>query len=294
MTKFQNHGFQRLLPAFILAASFLILTVHSAFAQDAGFGSISGTITDPSHAAVSGAAVTVIQTDTSIKRELTTSSTGSYLANFLKPGHYEILVSASGFAKIDRKDVAVFVGQIVTLDFELPVATAQDTVTITAETPLIDTEQIGTSQEIGQELLANVPINGRRFDNVVLLTPNVVPDGDSGLLSFRGVSGLYNTNLIDSANNNQAFFSEARGRAIGAPYVYSTDSIQEFQSGASSYSASFGQAAGGQINAVTRSGGNRYHGDAFLYLRNPELNALDPWSKEQSPCNPPQLCRRPS
>ncbi len=142
---------------------------------------------------------------------------------------------------------------------------------------------MGSAQEIGQELLSNVPINGRRFDNVVLLTPNVVPDGASGLLSFRGVSGLYNTNLIDSANNNQAFFSEARGRAIGAPYVYSTDSIQEFQSGASSYSASFGQAAGGQINAVTRSGGNQFHGDAFLFLRNPELNALDPWSKEQSP-----------
>jgi hypothetical protein len=283
MIIFRSHCFQRFLPAFVLTAIFLAFAAVSATAQDAGFGSISGTVTDPSHSAVVGASVTVIQTDTAIKRELTTSSAGSYLANFLKPGHYEILVSAPGFAKVNRKDLSVFVGQIITIDIELPVASAQDTVTINADAPLLDTERIGSSQEIGQELLANVPINGRRFDNVVLLTPNVVPDGNSGLLSFRGVSGLYNTNLIDSANNNQAFFSEARGRAIGAPYVYSTDSIQEFQSGASSYSASFGQAAGGQINAVTRSGGNRFHGDAFMYLRNPELNALDPWSKQQAP-----------
>ena len=283
MNIFQSHRFQRYFPAFVLTALFLTFPGLSAKAQDAGFGTISGTVTDPSHSAVPGASVTVIQTDTSIKRELTTTSAGTYLANFLKPGHYEIIVSAPGFAKLDHKDLAVFVGQIVTLDFELPVASTQSTVTITAEAPLLDTEQVGSSQEIGQELLANVPINGRRFDNVVLLTPNVVPDGNSGLLSFRGVSGLYNTNLIDSANNNQAFFSEARGRAIGAPYVYSTDSIQEFQSGASSYSASFGQAAGGQINAVTRSGNNRFHGDAFVYLRNPELNALDPFLKQQSP-----------
>jgi len=266
----------------LFCLSLLALAIP-ALAQDAGFGSISGTVTDPKHAVVASATVTVIQIDTGIKRELQTTSAGSYAATFLKPGHYELIFAATGFAKVDRKDLVVQVGQVVTIDAELPVATAQDTVTITGETPLIDTQKIGASQEIGADVLSNVPINGRRFDNVVLLTPNVVPDGASGLLSFRGISGLYNTNLIDGANNNQAFFSEARGRAIGAPYVYSTDSIQEFQSGASSYSASFGQAAGGQINAITRSGSNQFHGDVGFYLRNPELNALDPWSKQQSP-----------
>ena len=272
----------RYLRGVLFCLSLLALAIP-AIAQDAGFGSISGTVTDPNHAVVAGATVTVIQIDTGIKRELQTTSAGSYAATFLKPGHYELIFAATGFAKVDRKDLVVQVGQVVTIDAELPVATAQDTVTITGETPLIDTQKIGASQEIGADVLSNVPINGRRFDNVVLLTPNVVPDGASGLLSFRGISGLYNTNLIDGANNNQAFFSEARGRAIGAPYVYSTDSIQEFQSGASSYSASFGQAAGGQINAITRSGSNQFHGDVGLYLRNPELNALDPWSKQQSP-----------
>jgi len=259
-------------------ATLLTLTAP-VFAQDAGFGTISGTVTDQNHNVVSSAVVTVIQSDTGIKRELQTTSTGGYSATFLKPGRYEVLVSASGFAKVDRKDAIVQVGQILTVDVELPVAGAESTVTITSEAPLIDTEKIGTSQEIGQAMLSNLPINARRFDNVVLMTPNVAPDGTSGLIAYRGVSGLYNTNLIDGANNNQAFFSEARGRAIGAPYVYSTDSIQEFQSAASSYGAEFGQSAGGQINAVSRSGTNRFHGDLFYYLRYPDLNALDPYGK---------------
>lgn len=266
-----------------IVAFFALISPSPATAQDAGFGAVSGTVTDPSHNVLFGAAVTLTQIETGIKREIASTSAGGYSATFLKPGHYDVEITAQGFAKFVRKDVTVQVGQIVTVDAELPVQGAQDSVTISGEAPLIDTEQVGATQEIDQQMLSNVPINGRRFDNVVLLTPNVVPDGASGLLSFRGISGLYNTNLIDSANNNQAFFSEARGRAIGAPYVYSTDSIQEFQSGASSYSASFGQAAGGQINAVTRSGSNHFHGDAFLYLRNPELNALDPWSKKQAP-----------
>ena len=154
--------------------------------------------------------------------------------------------------------------------------------TITGEAPLIDTEKVGTSQEIGQELVSNLPVNGRRFDNFVLLTPNVTPDGSSGLISYRGISSLYNTNLIDGVNNNQAFFAEARGRATGAPYVYSSDSIQEFQSASGPYSAELGQAAGGQINAITKSGTNALHGDLFYFLRYPDLNALDPYGKSHN------------
>ncbi len=263
----------------LLCLSMLLVLALPALAQDAGSGTIGGTITDPSHNVVIGAQVTVIQTDTGSKRALQTTSVGGYSATFLKPGHYEIIVSAPGFTKVDRKNLTLLVGQILDVDIELPVAGAQDTVTITAETPLLDTEQVGTAQEIGPNLLANLPINGRRFDEVVLLTPNTAPDGNSGLIAYRGVSGLYNTNLIDGANNNQAFFSEARGRAIGAPYVYSTDSIQEFQTASSSYGAEFGQAAGGQINAISKSGTNKYHGDLFYYLRYPALNALDPYTK---------------
>ncbi len=116
----------------------------------------------------------------------------------------------------------------------------------------------------------------------MLLTPNVTQDGGSGLVSFHGISGLYNQNYVDGANNNQMLFSEARGRASGAPYVYSIDSIKEFQAETSNYSVEFGQAAGGQVNAITKCGTNAFHGDLFYYLRYPALNALDPYSKFQA------------
>ena len=263
----------------LLCLSLLAVMAMPALAQQAGFGGIAGTVTDQSNAVVAGATVTVIQTDTGIKRTLQTTSTGSYSATFLRPGHYEVTISAPGFVTVIRKDLTVLVGQSLGVDIALPVAATQSTVTITGEAPLIDTEKISTSQEIGQELVGSLPVNGRRYDNFVLLTPNVTPDGSSGLISYRGISSLYNSNLIDGANNNQAFFSEARGRATGAPYVYSTDSIQEFQSASGPYSAELGQAAGGQINAVTKSGTNQMHGDLFYFLRYPDMNALDPYGK---------------
>lgn len=259
----------------------LFVSAIPALAQDAGFGSISGTVTDPNQSLVAGASVTLIQTETGISRQVVTTSAGTYTASFLKPGRYEVIITAPGFAKFDQKGVTVLVGQSVNVDAKLPVASAQDTVTITSEAPLIDTEKVGASQEIGQELVSSLPVNGRRYDNFVLLTPNVTPDGSSGLISYRGISSLYNTNLIDGANNNQAFFAEARGRATGAPYVYSSDSIQEFQSASGAYSAALGQAAGGQINAITKSGTNQMHGDLFYFLRYPELNALDPYAKSK-------------
>jgi hypothetical protein len=96
------------------------------------------------------------------------------------------------------------------------------------------------SQVVNSDLVTNLPIVGRRWDNFVLLTPGVTTDG--ALVSYHGISGLYNTNLVDGANNNQAFFSGARGGST-VPYVYSLDSLQEFQVPSDSYSAEFGQAA---------------------------------------------------
>jgi hypothetical protein len=134
---------------------------------------------------------------------------------------------------------------------------------------------------VDQEIVSNLPVNSRRFESFVLLTPNVIPDGNTGLLGYRGISGVYNQNIVDGANNNQQFFSEARGRSIGAPYVFPVDAIREFESSSSGYSAELGGAAGGVINAITKSGGNQFHGDAYEYYRTPGFNALDPYNKSQ-------------
>jgi Carboxypeptidase regulatory-like domain/TonB dependent receptor len=265
--------------ASVAAALLLASLSYPVVAQTAGVGNIAGTVTDTSGAAVPGASVVVTNVDTGVSRSITTGSDGSYSATFLQPGHYEVVLGGGGFGKIDRKNLTVTVGQVLTVDAALPTASVSTEVQVSTESPIIDTDKNQISQTIDQHLISNLPVNGRRWDNFVLATPNVAPDGNTGLISYRGVSGLYNTNLVDGANNQQAFFSEARGRSIGAPYVYPLESIQEFQSSVSGYSAELGQAAGGIVNAITKSGTNQFHGDVFEYYRTPGWNALDPLNK---------------
>ena len=209
--------------------------------------------------------------DTGIERKLETNDAGNYVATFLQPGHYEVQVAKAGFAGVLRKDLVLQVGQTMALDLSMSVKAAQETVTVTGESPVVDPEKTEVSQVVSDAVVSNLPISGRRWDSFVLLTPNVTTDGTSGLVSYRGISGLYNSNTVDGANNNQALFSEARGRAISGAYVYSLDSIQEYQVTASNYSAELGQAAGGVVNAVTKSGTNSLHGDVFLLPALPDL-----------------------
>ena len=254
----------------------------ASFAQTAGTGNITGTVTDASGAAIPNAAVVVTDTDTGVSRTTTTTGAGTYTASFLQPDHYEVVITAPGFAKIDRQNLALTVGQILTVDAQLPTGTTTSEVTVTAETPILDPQKTEVSQTFDPTLLENLPVATRNWSAFVLNTPNVVQDGGSGLVSFHGISGLYNQNYVDGSNNNQMLFSEARGRSSGAPYVYSIDSIREFQAETSNYSVEFGQAAGGQVNAITKSGTNQFHGDLFYYLRYPTLNALDPYNKFQA------------
>jgi hypothetical protein len=263
----------------LAAIVLLVLLGATVWGQTAGSGLISGTLTDPRGGVVPGVTVTIKNTDTGIVRTVSTNGVGLYNAPFLQPGHYEVAASKTGFAKVVRPDVNLQVGQTLTVDLALPLQTASEAVTISAEGALVDTEKTELSQVVTEAAVSNLPIAGRRWDSFVLLTPNVTTDGTSGLVSYRGVSGLYNSNTVDGANNNQAFFSEARGRANSGAYVYSMDSIREYQVSSSNYSAELGQAAGGVVNAVTKSGGNTVHGDLFYYLRYPTFNALDSYSK---------------
>jgi len=261
-------------------ASFALLGLitfssRSTFAQG-GVGTITGTITDPKGLTVPGATVLIHNTDTNIDRTLITTDAGLYTATFLPSGHYEVTASKEGFAKQLRKDLSLQVGDTMTLDFALTIQVAESVVTVTSETPVVETQSTESAQTVSRNQVEGLPLVTRRWENFVLLTPAVTTDGTSGLSSFRGISGLYNGNSVDGANNTQAFFSEARGRAIIVTYVYSPDSIQEFQVSASNYSAEFGQAAGGVVNAVTKSGTNELHSDLFWNLRYPSLNALDP------------------
>jgi Carboxypeptidase regulatory-like domain/TonB dependent receptor len=255
-----------------------LLGLQLAKAQTAT-GTIVGTVTDPKGLPIVEVNVVVRNQDTETESTFPTNAVGIYVAPYLQPGNYQVTAGKSGFETVVHKNVVVHVGDRLTMDVQLPLQTQQTSIIVTEETPVLETGKTDQSQTVSQEQVEGLPIATRRWENFVLLTPAVTTDGTSGLSSFRGISGLYNGNSVDGANNSQAFFSEARGRAIIVTYVYSPDSIREFQVSSSNYSAEFGQAAGGVVNAVTRSGTNQLHGDLFYNLRYPELNALDPFGK---------------
>ena len=261
-----------------MSVALMAMLAGFLYSQTAGSGTITGTVKDPSGSIVPGAAVTVKSADTGIERRVISNEAGIYVAAFLQPGNYEVSASKTGLSTVLRKDLTLQVGQTMTVDFSMSLQTTQEIVTVEGRTSVVDPDKTDMSQVISTAQNANLPIAGRRWETFVLLTPNVTNDGGSGLASYRGISGLYNSTAVDGANNNQAFFSEARGRTT-VPYVYSIDSIQEFQVSSSNYSAELGQAAGGVVNAVTKSGSNVMHGDLFYYLRYPTLNALDPINK---------------
>ncbi|HUA60385.1 MAG TPA: carboxypeptidase-like regulatory domain-containing protein, partial [Verrucomicrobiae bacterium] len=271
----------RSVSAALAVLAMLAVLPYRASAQLAGSGAINGTVTDASGAAVPGADVTIRNTDTGIERKTLTTDAGDFTAAFLQPGRYEIQFGKAGFAKVFRKDLVLQVGQTLTVNIGLSLQAAQQEVTVTGAAPVVDAEKTENSQVVSDQAVTNLPVAGRRWDTFVLLTPNVTTDGTNGLVSYRGISGLYNSNTVDGANNNQALFSEARGRALSGAYVFSLDSIREYQVTASNYSAELGQAAGGVVNAVTKSGDNTLHGDLFYYLRYPTWAALDPLPKSQ-------------
>ncbi len=262
-------------------ASLLLLINFStkAFAQG-GVGTITGTVTDPKGLTVAQAKIVIKNTDTGIERPpLETSDSGNYSAAFLQPGHYEVTVDKDGFSPTVRKDLVLQVGQTLTIDVALTVGTSVSEITVTGETPFIEPDRTEVSQTVSEGLAEGLPLNGRRWQSFVFLTPGVTTDGTSGLASFHGISSLYNNSQIDGVSNQQAFFSEDRGRAIVVGYTYSLDAVKEFNVNSDVYNAEFGQAAGGHVNAVTKSGTDDIHGDLFYYLRYPALNSLDPFAR---------------
>jgi len=260
---------------FSLLALSLVLSIGQVFAQSTVTGGINGTITDPQGGVVPNATVTVTNIGTNSVVTVTTNEDGGYRVSNLQPGTYRIETTVSGFAPAKADNIIVEVGKSTPVDIPLTVGSAVAEVVITAEAPVINTTSPDLSTNINQTSINELPINGRRASNFVLLTPATVPDGTFGLISFRGISGLLNNSTVDGGDNNQAFQSEERGRTrIG--YVISQSAIREFQVNTSNYSAEYGRSAGGVVNTVTKSGTNGFHGDVFEYYRNNKFGARNP------------------
>lgn len=259
-----------------LFVSLLVFALSAvAFAQSTTTGSVGGVVSNPNKEVVPGATVTVKNMGTNKEDSATTDDTGRFKVANLQPGNYSVTVSSAGFSPSAMENIVVEVGRETTLEVALSVGPVTGTVDVSAEAPVINTTQQDFSTNINQTSINELPVNGRRWSNFAILTPTAVPDGNFGLISFRGISGLLNNSTVDGGDNNQAFFSEERGRTR-AGYSISQGAIREFQVNTSNFSAEYGRSAGGVINAVTKSGTNQFHGSAFLYDRNNKWGARNP------------------
>jgi hypothetical protein len=274
----------KLFSAVCTVAVLLVLLPITGFSQVGG--QIQGVCRDPEKAAIPGVSVTLRHGGTGTERVLKTDDSGRFSAPFMPVGAYALRAEFPGMGLLNVS-LVLTVGETLEVACEMRPAALQEEITVIGEAPVVQTSRTEASSVVDEIAIHNLPINGRRWENFVLLTPGVTNDGNFGLVSFHGVAGIFNNTLIDGADNNQAFFAEERGRTRIA-YPISQESIREFQVNTSNFSAEFGRAAGGIVNAVTRSGTNEYSASAFYYLRDRSFLALDPFARAQNQAKPPE------
>lgn len=266
--------------AFIFRLMLLVLallTARSAWSQ-ANQGTLEGTVMDQSGAAIPDVKLTATNEATAIKFNASSDASGLFTFPVLPVGTYTIEVEHPGFGKLTRKNIILNVGARLNLSLTLAVAGQAAVVTVTGETPILETTRSQVSSVINDSSVENLPTNGRNFINFALLTPGVTLDVRGGDISFAGQRGTLNSLIVDGSDNNNTFFGQSVGRTGSgrAPYQFSEDAVQEFQVNSNAYSAELGHAGGAVINVVTKSGTNDFHGTAFEFYRDKGLNANDP------------------
>jgi hypothetical protein len=262
----------------LLSRLMMLAVVVSCFAatapgQDITSGSIQGIVTDEQGAVVPGATVEARNVATNFTRTFTTDDEGRYTLLSLPSGTYVVSVTKQGFAKLNQENVEVTVGRLVSLNIGLKVSAVSGEVTVTT-TPTIDTVKTESSSTINEKAIENTPILGRKFEDLLTLTPGVAitqgPDGDE--INFAGQRGIFNNVSLDGGDYNNGFFGEQAGGQRAAIDI-TLDAVKEFQVIATGANAEYGRTAGGIINVITKSGTNDVHGSAFVTFRHRALTS---------------------
>jgi hypothetical protein len=254
----------------------LAFSAWVANAQSTTEGAIAGTVEDATGAIVPGAAVVIHNNGTNFDHTLTSDASGYFKVPLLEPGTYTVTITGTGFSAYKANEVTVQVGQLTTVEPHLAPASAGETVVVTADTPQLNFDSPDATAVLPRVAIDNVPVANRRWSALALTTPGVVADSSGfGLVSVRGMSTLMNNVEIDGADDNDAYYSEERGRTREA-YSTSENAVQEFSVNTGVYSAQFGRAVGGVINSVTKSGTNQLHAELFFSDLDRGFGAFDP------------------
>ncbi len=283
--------------AILVTLLFSLMAGAVAHAQVTG-ATVSGTITDPSGSVVAGAAISAKDSATGNTREVTTDSAGLFNIPNLTPGSYEIKVSAAGFATSVQSGVTLSVGQQLQLNFALRVGNTTTTVQVTEAAPQIDLTSSAISGQVESETVRELPLNGRDWTSLAVLQPGVKPietqmsyatsaRGNRGFGSEMTVSGqrsTFNNYRIDGITVND-YAMAAPGNVIGV--VLGVDAVEEFEVLTGGFPAEYGRATGGVVNAISRSGTNRFHGAVYEFLRNSALDANDYFTRSAGNPIPP-------
>ncbi|HEY1215720.1 MAG TPA: TonB-dependent receptor [Bryobacteraceae bacterium] len=263
----------------VFAFLLLFVTALTLSAQTGGTASLQGAVTDPTGAAISGANVTITNTDTKVARNTVTDTEGRYSLPNIPPGPYSLTVSATSFKGYSQTGLVLEVGSSITINPSLSVGTSTETVEVAASGVAIETESATYKQVIDQKRITELPLNGRQATQLVLLTGGsvVAPSSDmvgsknyitSVVISVAGSQGNYNNYLLDGGGYTDNFTN------VNLPFPF-PDALQEFSVESNSLPARNGLHPGALINAVTRSGTNQWHGSAFEFIRNNIVNATN-------------------
>jgi hypothetical protein len=282
-----HFGRERVRSAFLAVVCFLELA-GTLCAQSTN-ASVAGRVSDPSNARIVGATIVAISAGTNIRNKTTTNGAGEYYLSNLAPGTYRIEVENPGFKKLIRPDVILHVQDASDIDFEMSIGSASESITVEGGAPLVNTESATVSAIIDSKFVEDLPLNGRSFQTLIMLTPGVVVTqtaaADQGQFSVNGQRADANDFTVDGVSANfgvTGYFplTQTAGGALpvlsaqgGTNSLVSVDAMQEFRVQTSSFAPEFGRTPGGQISIATRSGTNEYHGTLFEYFRNDVLDA---------------------
>ena len=251
----------------------ILALVFVPWASASPTGSIAGFVKDQSGAAISGAKLTLVNVSTNAKEESVSDSSGAFQFLQLAPAQYSLHVEAVGFKKEVLSNIIVQVDQITHLEPSLQIGSVAEVIEVAGEaTPLLETDRSTLSNVIDSGVVSNIPLNGRQYLDLALLTPGVLPSSagtQGGGFNVSGARSQSNIFLLDGVSNIDTQINSALGN------FRITDAVQEFAVQTSVATAEFGRGTGGQVNIVTKSGSNKIHGTAFEYLRNSVLDAAD-------------------